>query len=301
MNFDLTDEQKMIRDMARDFADEVIRPRAEEMDESGAYPYDILHKMGELGMMGVPFPEVWGGSGGDSVGFHLCLEEISEGMSRSVLLEVTTAVVGEELFRFGTEEQKKQWLTPLAQGRIIGAFALTEPDSGFGCRSAATTAVRDGNQWVLNGSKQFITNIGLQHSTFALVAAQTRFGQWRPEGDFHLHRPQGRARVYPGQRYRKMGWQASATHGSFLKIVVFGRQPAGRPEQRLCPASGRPPDLPHRHGRRVRRRGPGLPGRSPVLFPGAPSVRPTDLSSSRPFSSSWPIWPWPSNSAATSI
>src|SRR4030042_234784 len=113
MNFDLTDEQTMIRDLARDFAKEVIRPR------------------------------------GDAAG--------------GACLEVTTAVVGEELFRFGTEEQKRQWLIPIAQGRIIGAFALTEPDSGSDAGALRTTAVRDGNEWVLNGSKQFITNIGVEN------------------------------------------------------------------------------------------------------------------------------------------
>src|SRR4030042_189902 len=164
MNFDLTDEQTMIRNMARDFAQEIIRPRAEEMDETGEYPYEILQKMAELGMMGIPFPETWGGSGGDWVGYHLCLEEISRGdASVGACLEVTTAVVGEELFRFGTEDQKRQWLIPVAQGRIIGAFALTEPDSGSDAGALRTTAVRDGNEWVLNGSKQFITNIGVEN------------------------------------------------------------------------------------------------------------------------------------------
>lgn len=218
MNYDLTEEQKMIRGMARDFSDEVIRPRAEEMDESGAYPYDILHKMGELGMMGVPFPETWGGSGGDWVGFHLCLEEISRGdVTVGACLEVTTAVVGEELFRFGTEEQKKQWLIPIAQGRIIGAFALTEPDSGSDAGALRTTAVRDGNEWVLNGTKQFITNIGLQHSTFALVAAQSGSGKGNRKVISTFIVPKDAPGFTLGKRYRKMGWQASATHEIILE------------------------------------------------------------------------------------
>jgi len=129
MNFDLTDEHKMIRDMTRDFSDEVIAPRAEEMDRTGKYPYDIIEKMGELGMMGIPFPEEYGGSGGDWVGLHLCIEELSRGdISLGALLDVTTSVAGQELYVFGTEEQKKKWLIPIARGERIGAFALTEPN-----------------------------------------------------------------------------------------------------------------------------------------------------------------------------
>jgi alkylation response protein AidB-like acyl-CoA dehydrogenase len=225
MNFDLSDEQIMIRDLARDFAQEVIRPRAEEMDETGEYPYDILKKMAELGMMGIPFPESCGGSGGDWLGYHLCLEEISRGdVTVGACLEVTTAVVGEEFFRFGTEEQKRQWLVPLAQGRIIGAFALTEPDSGSDAGALRTTAVRDGNQWVLNGTKQFITNIGLEHSTFALVAALSGQGQGDRKVISTFIVPKEAPGFKLGQRYKKMGWQASATHE-----IVFEdcRIPAG--------------------------------------------------------------------------
>jgi short-chain 2-methylacyl-CoA dehydrogenase len=218
MNFDLTDEQTMIRDMARDFAREVIRPRAEEMDETGAYPYDILQKMAGLGMMGLPFPEAYGGSGGDWVGYHLCLEEISRGDATvGACLEVTTAVVGEELFRFGTEEQKQRWLIPVAQGRIIGAFALTEPDSGSDAGALRTTAVKDGDAWVLNGTKQFITNIGLENSTFVLVAARISEG----EGDRKIIStfivPKDAPGFILGKRYKKMSWQASATHEIILE------------------------------------------------------------------------------------
>jgi short-chain 2-methylacyl-CoA dehydrogenase len=213
MNFDLTDEQTMIRDMARDFAQEVIRPRAEEMDETGEYPDEILQKMGELGMMGIPFPEAYGGAGGDWVGYHLCLEEISRGDATiGACLEVTTAVVGEELFRFGTGEQKRQWLIPVAQGRIIGAFALTEPDSGSDAGALRTTAVRDGNEWVLNGTKQFITNIGLENSTFVLVAAQSGSAKVGQKVISTFIVPKDAPGFNLGKRYKKMAWQASATH-----------------------------------------------------------------------------------------
>lgn len=213
MNFDLSDEQTMIRDMARDFAREVIRPRAEAMDETGVYPYDILQKMAELGMMGIPFPEAYGGSGGDWVGYHLCLEEISRGDATvGACLEVTTAVVGEELFRFGTEAQKQRWLIPIAQGRSIGAFALTEPDSGSDAGALRTMAVEDGDSWVLNGTKQFITNIGLDNSPFVLVAAQVRKGGEDRKVIATFIVPKSAPGFKLGKRYKKMSWQASATH-----------------------------------------------------------------------------------------
>jgi alkylation response protein AidB-like acyl-CoA dehydrogenase len=218
MNFDLTDEQTMIRNMARDFANEVIRPRAEEMDETGAYPYDILKQMAELGMMGIPFPDAYGGSGGDWVGYHLCLEEISRGDATvGACLEVTTAVVGEELYRFGSEEQKREWLVPVAQGQVIGAFALTEPDSGSDAGALRTAAVRQGNEWVLNGTKQFITNIGLENATFALVAAQSGSSGGGRKIISTFIVPKEASGFKLGKRYKKMGWQASATHEIILE------------------------------------------------------------------------------------
>jgi short/branched chain acyl-CoA dehydrogenase len=236
MNFDLTDEQTMIRDMARDFAREVIRPRAEEMDETGAYPYDILQKMAGLGMMGIPFPEAYGGSGGDWVGYHLCLEEISRGDATvGACLEVTTAVVAEELFRFGTEEQKQRWLIPVAQGRIIGAFALTEPDSGSDAGALRTTASREGDFWVLNGTKQFITNIGLENSTFVLVAAQVSKGEGDQKVISTFIVPKEAPGFKLGKRYKKMGWQASATHEVILEDCrIPGDSLLGDPKKGLA-------------------------------------------------------------------
>jgi len=213
MNFDLTEEQAMIREMARDFADEVIMPRAEELDEKGEYPYDILGKMAELGMMGIPFPEAYGGAGGDWVGYHLCLEQISRGdLTIGACLEVTTAVVGEELFRFGTTDQKMKWLVPVAQGKIIGAFALTEPDSGSDAGALRTRAVKEGDHWILNGNKQFITNIGLENSTFALVAAQSSRSGGAKKVISTFIVPKDAPGFKLGKRYNKMAWHASATN-----------------------------------------------------------------------------------------
>lgn len=213
MNFDLTEEHRMIRDMCRDFSQEVIAPRAEEIERTGKFPYDIIAQMGELGMMGIPISEEYGGSGGDWVGMHLCIEEISRGdVTFGALLDVTTSVVAQELEVFGTEEQKKKWLVPIARGEIIGAFGLTEPDSGSDAGSLRTTAILDGHEWVVNGTKQFITNIGLDTAGMIIIAALTKKAA------------KGRGRISTfivsrdspgfslGTRYEKIGWHGSATH-----------------------------------------------------------------------------------------
>jgi alkylation response protein AidB-like acyl-CoA dehydrogenase len=175
MDFDLTNEQKMIRDMAREFADKVIAPRAEEMEKTGEFPYDIMAKMGELGMMGIPFPEAYGGSGGDWVSLHLCIEELSRGDGTfGALLDVTTSVAGQELNVFGTEEQKGRWLVPIAKGEKVGAFALTEPDCGSDAAALKTSAVLRNGEWILNGTKTFISFIALENASLVLVAARTK-------------------------------------------------------------------------------------------------------------------------------
>ena len=174
MDFDLTNEQKMIREMARDFAEKVIAPRSEEMEKTGEFPYDILAKMGELGMTGIPFPEEYGGSGGDWVSLHLCIEELSRGDATfGALLDVTTSVAGQELNVFGTPAQKKKWLVPIAKGEKVGTFALTEPDCGSDAAALKTTAILKDGEWVINGTKMFISFVGLENASVVLVAART--------------------------------------------------------------------------------------------------------------------------------
>jgi len=216
VNFDPSQEHAMIRDMARGFAQEVIAPRAEEMERTGEYPYDIMAQMAELGMMGLPFPEEYGGSGGDWVGTMICIEEIARAdLTLGALLDVTTTVAAQEIFAFGTEEQKKKWLVPLARGVEIGAFGLTEPDSGSDARSLRTTAVARGDEWILNGTKQFVTNIGLDNATVLLAAARVRTGDREVISTFIVPKDAPGFRL--GQRYRKMAWQASATHEVILE------------------------------------------------------------------------------------
>ena len=218
MDFDLTDEHKMMRDMARDFADEVISPRSEDMERTGEFPYDIIAQMAELGIMGIPFSEEYGGSGGDWVGVHVCMEEISRGdLTLGAMLDVTTSVAGQEIDVFGTEEQKKRWLTPIAQGTKIGAFALTEPDSGSDAGSLRTRAVLEGDEWVLNGTKQFVTNIGMDNASVVLVAAISGKDE---EGNVVISTfivPKDAPGFRLGKRYEKMSWHASATHEVILE------------------------------------------------------------------------------------
>jgi len=214
MDFRYSEEQQMIRDMTRKFVDEIVAPRAEEMEATGEYPYGIMAQMAELGMMGIPFPVEVGGSGGDWVGLHLCIEEMARGdTTLGGLLDVTTSVVAQELFVFGTEEQKRKWLVPMAQGKTIGAFGLTEPQAGSDAGATRTTAVRDGDSWVINGTKQFITNIGLDTASLVIITARTKAqkpGEKEQINTFIV--PKGTPGFTLGKKYDKMAWRHSATH-----------------------------------------------------------------------------------------
>ncbi|WP_054033591.1 acyl-CoA dehydrogenase family protein [Desulfatitalea tepidiphila] len=216
MNFDFTTEQEMIRREVRRFAQKEIAPIAEEIERTGAYPYDIIKKMGELGFMGIPFPEAYGGTGGDWVSMHLCIEEISRvDGALGGLLDVTTSVVAQEIAVFGTEKQKQQWLIPLAQGKEIGAFGLTEPNSGSDAGALQATAELKNGEWVLNGTKQFITNIGLENASMIIVAARVKEGE-RADTISTFIVPKNSPGFTLGERYRKMAWNSSATHEVIL-------------------------------------------------------------------------------------
>ena len=212
MDFALSEEQVMIRDMCREFADEVIAPRAEEVEKTGQYPYDIMSRMGELGMMGIPFAEKYSGGGGDWVSMGLCIEEISRGdAGLGIMLDVTT-MCAHEIEAFGTEEQKRRWLPPLVKGQEIGGFALTEPDTGSDAASISCTATLDGSQWVINGTKQFITNIGLDNGSIAIAAAVSgRDSNGKGIIDTFVV-PKGTPGFTIGRSYDKIGLHSCATH-----------------------------------------------------------------------------------------
>lgn len=213
LDFSLKEEHQLLKNMCRQFADEVIAPGAEEREKTGVYPYDVMAKMAGLGMMGIPFPEKYGGGGGDWVGMHICIEEVSRGdATLGALLDVTTSVVAQELYLFGTEEQKQKWLVPIAKGEKIGAFGLTEPDAGSDAGATRTTAVREKDGWVINGRKQFITNIGLDNASLIIIAAMTGQDQSGRRIINTFIVPKGTPGFIVGKRYDKMAWNASATN-----------------------------------------------------------------------------------------
>jgi alkylation response protein AidB-like acyl-CoA dehydrogenase len=160
MNFDLTQDQMMIKNMVRDFAEAEILPEAEHVDKTGEFPLNTFKKMGELGFLGLPISEEYGGAGGDTISYALAVEEVGRASGSHGLSYAAAVSLGcSPFYYFGTEEQKQQWLKPLAEGKILGAFGLTEPNAGSDAGGTQTTAVLDGNEWVINGSKCFITNV----------------------------------------------------------------------------------------------------------------------------------------------
>jgi len=159
MDFLLSEEHEMIRDMARDFAEREVEPLAEKIDKEHYYPKELVAKMAELGLMGVAVPEEWGGAGMDNLAYVIAMEEISaKCASTGVIMSVNNSLVCDPLLTFGTDGQKEEWLKPLASGEKLGCMALTEPSAGTDAGAVKTTAVRDGDDYVLNGAKLFITN-----------------------------------------------------------------------------------------------------------------------------------------------
>ncbi|EFW90370.1 acyl-CoA dehydrogenase [Haladaptatus paucihalophilus DX253] len=159
MDFSLSAEQKQIRDMVAEFVDEEIKPRASEIDETDEFPSDLVSEMADLGLMGMPFPEEYGGAGLDYHSYAIGLEEISRGSGGlGTIVAAHTSLAGNMLYEFGNEEQKQEYLTPLNQGTDIGAFALSEPGAGSDVPAMDTTAEKDGDEYVLNGGKLWISN-----------------------------------------------------------------------------------------------------------------------------------------------
>jgi alkylation response protein AidB-like acyl-CoA dehydrogenase len=159
MNFELTEEQRAIRDLAREFAQKEIAPIAAKIDETGEFPRETVKKLGELGLMGIEVPQEYGGGGLDAMSYVLAIEEVAKVCaSHAVIMSVNNSLVCYGLNRFGTEEQKKKFLTPLASGKKLGAYSLTEPQSGSDAGNMKTRAVLDGDHYVINGRKSWITS-----------------------------------------------------------------------------------------------------------------------------------------------
>src|SRR2546423_4448216 len=174
MDLDLSPEQQDFRKAVREFAEEVVAPRAEEMDRDQKLPIDIVKQMGEMGLFGLPFPEEYGGQGADFVTLCVAIEELARvDSSIAITLEAGVGLGANPIYRYGTEEQKQRWLVPMARGEILGSFGLTEPGGGSDAGATRTTARLEGGEWVINGSKAFITNCGTAISTVCTITAVT--------------------------------------------------------------------------------------------------------------------------------
>jgi alkylation response protein AidB-like acyl-CoA dehydrogenase len=213
MNLDLSDEQAAFRDVVRGFAEEVVAPQAADADREERFPLEVVRRMGELGLFGLPFPERYGGSEAGAVTMCLAIEEIGRAdQSAGITHSAAVGLAGTMIDRFGTEEQKERWLAPLARGKTLGSFALTEPGGGSDAAAARTTARLDDDAWVIDGAKAFITNAGTPITAFHVVAAATEPGGG-PGGLSTIVVPADAPGVSVGAPYRKIGWHASDTRG----------------------------------------------------------------------------------------
>jgi alkylation response protein AidB-like acyl-CoA dehydrogenase len=213
MNFDLSSEHELIRKTVREFAEEEVGPVAEELDRTKSFPYEIVGKLGKLGLMGIPFPQEYGGGGGDTLAYALAVEELTRiDSSVAITLCAHTSLGTQPIYLFGSEEQKLQWLPRLCSGERLGAFGLTEPEAGSDAGNTRTRASLDAGdgEWTINGAKQFITNAGTDISGVVCITARTG-GNENPEEISNLLVPNGTAGYEQGEPYRKMGWNASDT------------------------------------------------------------------------------------------
>jgi len=207
VDFQLNDEQRAIRGLAREFATQEVAPVAAELDREGRFPYEIVAKLGELGFMGMPFPQEYGGGGTDYISYALVIEELARADSSvAITVAAHTSLGSFPIHAFGSERQRREWLPQLCSGQRLAAFGLTESEAGSDAAALHTTARRDGEEWVINGSKQFITNAGTEVSGCVTIAART--------GEEEISAfivPNGTAGYTVEPPYRKMGWKASDT------------------------------------------------------------------------------------------
>jgi short-chain 2-methylacyl-CoA dehydrogenase len=207
MRFDLLEEQEAVRNLVREFAEGEVAPVAEELDRTKSFPYEIVRKLGDLGLMGIPYPEEYGGGGADNLSYAIAIEELGR-VDSSVAITVAahTSLGTWPLYAFGSHDLKAEWMPRLCSGERLGAFGLTEPEAGSDAGNVRTRATLEGGDWVVNGAKQFITNSGTDISGFVTITART--------GDDEISNllvPNGTPGYEIGEPYRKMGWNASDT------------------------------------------------------------------------------------------
>ena len=207
MDFDLNDEQRLLRDTVRDFARSEVAPAAEELDRTKAFPYELVAKLGELGLMGIPFPQEYGGGGADTLSYAIAVEELARiDSSVAITMCAHTSLGTMPIYLWGDEAQKEEWLPGLCSGARLAAFGLTEPEAGSDAGNVRTRARLEDGEWVIDGAKQFITNSGTDITACVSITART--------GEDEISNiivPNGTPGYEIGEAYRKMGWNASDT------------------------------------------------------------------------------------------
>ncbi len=207
MNLDLSDDHELLRRTVREFAEAEVAPVAEQLDRTKQVPYDIIAKLGALNLMGIPFPQQYGGAGSDTLAYALAVEELTRvDSSVAITLCAHTSLGTQPIYLFGTEQQRQDWMPRLCSGEILGAFGLTEAEAGSDAANTKTRARLAGDEWVIDGAKQFITNAGTDISGVVTITALT--------GENEISNvlvPNGTPGYEQGEPYRKMGWNASDT------------------------------------------------------------------------------------------
>jgi short-chain 2-methylacyl-CoA dehydrogenase len=211
MLFDLDDDTRLLQSTVREFATQEVAPAAGELDRTKSFPYELVAKMGELGWMGIPFPEEVGGAGGSTLQYAIAVEELTRADSSvAITMCAHTSLGTQPIYLFGSDEQKQRYMPDLCAGRKLGAFGLTEPEAGSDAGNVRTRADLDGDEWVIDGTKQFITNAGTEISGHVAITARTG-GPGHPDEISNLIVENGTPGYDTGEPYRKMGWNASDT------------------------------------------------------------------------------------------
>jgi len=212
MDFDLSDDHHLIQQTVRDFARQEVRPVAEELDRTKSFPYEIVRQLAALNLMGIPFPEEYGGGGGDTLAYAIAVEELTRvDSSVAITLCAHTSLGTQPIWLFGSEEQKREWMPRLCAGEVLGAFGLTEPEAGSDAGNTKTRARLEDGHWTIDGAKQFITNAGTDISGVVAITAVTGGDGNGAKEISNLLVPNGTPGYEQGEPYRKMGWNASDT------------------------------------------------------------------------------------------
>lgn len=240
LNFELSEEHRAIREAVRKFAEKEIAPRAEEIEEQDAFPPELTLKMGELGYLGLAFPGEYGGSGAGHLAHAIAVEELNRVNSAAALQVCCVTLSGSPFYLFGTEEQKQRWLVPFIQGRAQSAFASTEPGAGSDAAGITTRASLDGDQWIINGSKTFITNAGSPLCAAVTLTAVTGKKSSGGKEISQIIVPTGTPGYSIGKAFKKIGWHGVDTRELFFedcrvpKENLLGGRGAGLKQALTC-------------------------------------------------------------------